>query len=185
MTRPLMALVALVALVAAACSGGDPLRRYFEDVDEVTSDLAAAIETLPRASTAGTLDDARAYFAGIDEALGDAVSAFEAMSVPENMSGVHESFLATVAEYAAVASGAAIRGESLESRDDLLAMANDAEVGVAAFREAREAVLDACVLLLVTAAAPEIGVEMDCTAFTADGGSAASARVPPVAALAP
>ena len=169
MLRRLGSIIAVLALAAAACGGESEIEVYFDGLGDVTAAYAAEVQSLPLASTAGTLEDARAFFSGVRVTLETALADLAGLVPPEAAADAHDGLADTMNRFFALAEQTATRAAELQSADELRVLATDPVVGVANFGAAEAQLVDACEELQALADAEEIDVDLGCAALNPSG----------------
>ena len=162
-----VAVLALTAvLVAGACGGDDEadpaLVSYFESVRDAAAQSRATMAALPVASGTGTLEDARAFFEGNNGALREQIEALRALDAPAEVDEAHDRLLERASAFLELNERIADRLGELTDIAGLAAVAQDAELGIAAQLAVGDRVLEACKELAEIALAENIDVALDC-----------------------
>ena len=162
-----VAVLALTAvLVAGACGGDDEadpaLVSYFASVRDAAAQSRATMAALPVASGTGTLEDARAFFEGNNGALREQIEALRALDAPAEVDEAHDRLLERASAFLELNERIADRLGELTDIAGLAAVAQDAELGIAAQLAVGERVLEACKELAEIALAENIDVALDC-----------------------
>jgi hypothetical protein len=167
--RRVLVVTAVSAVVAAAC-GSEPseLEAYYESLRKVTTTYAVDIAELPVATTNGSLDDVRAYFLGVGDALERARSSLGEISPPAEVEDLHPDLTNSLLSFAILTDWVSDRAETLETREDLFALANDPVVGVAKYNAMEAEMVAACGELQAAADAGDVDVDLQCSALASE-----------------
>ena len=118
-------------LLVSACTGDDGgatnLLSYFEQVEQITIDLAEGVDGLPQTTD---IEPARVFFSGLNAATESALGALLSLVPPEEARQAHDRWVDLRRQYLALNQRIAEQLDNIATAQEFSALASDEELGI-------------------------------------------------------